>query len=268
MADEVAAGGRHAGILRVRGHPTCRVVRADGMPDVEYADARCAPDARRMRAGCAPLAATPIVDPGAPSARLPTVGGAYVASAVVIAPTCARALRPPLLDPREMSPSRPPGYRDSLIRISLLVALAVAVLFPAGLWLERALADRLIESRIDDMQRSFAREAARAMRRITLAEARVARLASGLALAAREVDASDAPRFDRATRRAPNGTVRWATRSEPAARDALDSRQRYARPVLEGDAPAHHGHPLQRRCRRNRRVRPTISGSCRSRAWS
>jgi hypothetical protein len=83
-----------------------------------------------------------------------------------------------LLEPREMSLPRPHGYRDSLVRITLLVTLAVAVLFPAGLWLQRTLADRLIESRIDDMQRSFTRETARAMRRITLAETRATRLAS------------------------------------------------------------------------------------------
>ncbi len=126
-----------------------------------------------------------------------------------------------------MSPSRPPrlprtarpqGYRDPLVRIALLVTLAVAVLFPAGIWLQRALAERLIESRIDDMQRSLAAESARAMRRIDLAEMRVGRLAAGLAVAARDADTFDpshASLFDLTTRRAADGTLRWKSKGNP-----------------------------------------------------
>ncbi len=123
-----------------------------------------------------------------------------------------------------MSPSRPPhllhrarpqGYRDPLVRIALLVTLAVAVLFPAGIWLQRALAERLIEARIGDMQRSLASQTARTMRRITLAENLVGRLASRLSVAAGELDAHDAQRFEASTSRAPDGTLRWARRSSP-----------------------------------------------------
>ncbi len=120
--------------------------------------------------------------------------------------------------PRFLRTSRPQGYRDPLLRIALLVTLAVAVLFPAGIWLQRALAARLIESRIGDMQRSLAAESARAMRRIDLAAIRVERLAAGLTVAARDSDTfdpSDASLFDFSTRRAPDGTLRWTAKRNP-----------------------------------------------------
>ncbi|MFN0180368.1 MAG: ATP-binding protein [Gemmatimonadales bacterium] len=106
------------------------------------------------------------------------------------------------------------------VRIALLVGLALAVLLPGGLWLERVLSDRLIESRVADLRASLVREVAAGAASVSLGEARLSRLAELLEGEVDRDDPRDAAAFDQATRRAPDGTVRMARRLEPS-RDAV-----------------------------------------------
>ena len=101
------------------------------------------------------------------------------------------------------------------VRIGVLVGLALALLLPAGVWLERVLADRLIESRVADLGRSLAAGMVLVDGKLRLAEARAARLARLLTAAAEAVDAQDAAKFERKTRQAPDGTTRLARLVDP-----------------------------------------------------
>ena len=107
--------------------------------------------------------------------------------------------------------SRTKGASSLLIRISLLMGLAVAVLLPAGIWLERVLSDRLIDSRVADMSRYVASGIASSARKVALAEGRVARLAQLIDAATVDVGAEDRAEFDRLTRRAADGSIRLRT---------------------------------------------------------
>ncbi len=68
-------------------------------------------------------------------------------------------------------------FRTLPFRIALLVGLALAILLPAGLWVERILSERLIESRVADHQGSLVREMAGGAATISLGETRLSRLA-------------------------------------------------------------------------------------------
>ena len=98
----------------------------------------------------------------------------------------------------------------------MLVGLALAVLLPAGLWLERVLSDRLIESRVADLRGSLVRELAAGAATVSLGETRLRRLAGLLEGTVARDDARDAAEFDRVTRRAPDGTTRLARRLDPS----------------------------------------------------
>ena len=100
------------------------------------------------------------------------------------------------------------GFPGLLIRISLLMGVAVAVLLPAGLWLERVLSDRLIASRVSDMRARLAVGMSSVTRKVVLADARVARLASLIEDAAANVNAFDRLDFDRITQRSADGVLR------------------------------------------------------------
>lgn len=107
-------------------------------------------------------------------------------------------------------------FRTLPVRIALLVGLALAVLLPAGLRLERILSDRLIESRIADLQASLGSRIAAMEIQIALADTQVTRLVHLISTAADRVDQRDAADFDRATRREPDGRTRPVRSIDPA----------------------------------------------------
>ncbi|MEZ4457060.1 MAG: ATP-binding protein [Gemmatimonadales bacterium] len=111
-------------------------------------------------------------------------------------------------------------FRTLPVRIAILVALALAVLLPGGLWVERVLSARLIESRVADLRASLLREATAGAATIELRETRLRRLARLLEGAAARNDHRDDADFDRATRRAADGTIRLA-RPTDASVDAM-----------------------------------------------
>ncbi|MGE0440964.1 MAG: ATP-binding protein [Gemmatimonadales bacterium] len=106
------------------------------------------------------------------------------------------------------------GLRTLPVRITVLVALALAVVLPAGRWLEKALSNRLIESRRTSLREGLVKGASATGVRLQMAEIRTAALAKLVSAAAQRTDADGARRFAASVRTSPDGTTRLARRPD------------------------------------------------------
>ncbi|MEZ4455504.1 MAG: ATP-binding protein [Gemmatimonadales bacterium] len=106
------------------------------------------------------------------------------------------------------------GLRTLPVRITVLVALALAVVLPAGRWLEKALSDRLIESRRASLREGLVKGASATGVRLQMAEIRTAALAKLVSAAAQRIHPDDARRFAASLKSGPDGTTRLARRPD------------------------------------------------------
>lgn len=122
--------------------------------------------------------------------------------------------------PTSSSPARRPRLPSRLqFQVIIVIGLAVAIVLPAGLLLERSVTRRLIASRIADVRFLIDGGAATAASRLAEAERRVASLARRLSDV--PTHPTSAAEFDRLTERLPNGVVRSRRQLTDPTREAV-----------------------------------------------